>query len=296
MSTMVISNLERILASGSAANLDSTSNPFEDSDGLISFVNLASASVTSSPQYPTGRTICDKVSNFFATLRPNVFIFLQKNPQDVPPGDTPPQTQWDPAVTHYMQNLLTEAGGFTNFSTTVETYSVTQNITSFSTNLIQILFDTLSAPTSIVDNALTFVQGIGQSLQLSWNNRTNDYQVALLGQCHEAVPVSPTDSSAFVYYPKIKYYYLSINSSQTAFTSNCANVQELTFDFQYESWVTGLQSAVLEPSSQTYQSFVAFLNQAQAVSYQQASNQLADVLAATSSSPGVEVENYPSAL
>src|SRR5262249_50699068 len=102
--------------------MDTPQSDFQDSDGLISFVNLSSSFVTNNTEFKTGQTVCDKVANFFATLRQSVFTFLKKNPSKVLGDDTVPTTQWDPAVTHYMQFLLTQAGGLTEFVVTAESY------------------------------------------------------------------------------------------------------------------------------------------------------------------------------
>ncbi len=102
------------------ANLlaEDTQSSFRDSDGLISFVNLSSGFVTSNPEFKTGQTVCDKISNFFATLRIRVFTAMNNRKIPPLPGDTTPETQWDPAVTHYMQYLLSQAGGLTNYAIT----------------------------------------------------------------------------------------------------------------------------------------------------------------------------------
>ena len=114
-------------------------------------------------------------------------------------------------------------------------------------------------------------------MRASWDDRSRNYQTAILGQCHEAVPVDKT-GGAYVYYPKIKYYYLSVDSSQQAFTSDCATVRKITFDFRYESYVTGLKASVLDNTSDDYKSFVDFLDQAQGKSYVDARNKLKDIL------------------
>ncbi|WP_166642561.1 MULTISPECIES: hypothetical protein [Methylocaldum] len=294
VSTMSLAELDQIIAAGPHAALDAVlatdQSAFQDSDGLISFVNMSSSFVTSNPEYKTGREVCDKVSNFFATLRIKVFGYLQKNPGKVLPGDSVPKTQWDAAVTHYMQFLLTQAGGLTNYRVTTETYSVTQVITEFSTSLIKLLFDAAAAPESIVSDVVKFVQGVGQSLRASWDDKSRHYATALLGQCHEAVPVDASDQTT-VYFPKIKYYYISVDSSQHAFTSSCATVEKLTFDFKYEYYVTGLKASILDPTSDDYKQFVAFLDKAQAVSYQDANNNLDAILDNTvSDEPATSLE------
>lgn len=274
---------------------------FQDSDGLISFVNLSSSFVTSNSEFKTGREICDKVSNFFATLREPVFSFLLKDPSKVLKGDTAPTTKWDTAVTHYMQYLLTQAGGLTNFQVVSEFYSNTQIIAEFSTEFIKLLFDAATVPTGIIGSVVSFIQGVGQSLRGSWDDRSRNYQTAILGQCHEAIPVDKTGET-FIYYPKIKYYYLSVDSSQQAFTSDCATVRKITFDFRYESYVTGLKAAVLDNTSADYERFVEFLDQAQGTSYTDAKNNLESILNQIPSLPpskseidlfGVDLQAYP---
>lgn len=280
----------------------SDQTPFQDSDGLISFVNLSSSFVTDSAEFKTGRLVCDKVSNFFATIRQNVFSYLLKNPSRVLAGDTAPTTQWDPAVTHYIQWLLTQAGGLTNYHVTTEVYSNTQVITEFSTDFIKLMFDVATVPTEIMSSVVSFLQGVGQSLRASWDDRSRNYQTALLGQCHEAVPVDET-GEAYIYFPKIKYYYISVDSSQQAFTSDCATVRKITFNFRYESYVTALAASVLDNTSSAYKSFVGYLDKAQAISYENASNTLDNILDGASSTPptselglsvfGVDLQEYP---
>jgi len=252
-------------------------------DGLIAFVNLSSSFVQSNPEFTTGRSICDQISNYFATMRQKVFAYLQQNPSKVLAGDSPPQTQWDPAVTHLMQFLLTEAGGLTNYKITTETYSYTQVITEFSTSFIKLFFDAVACPEEIVSDVASFIQGVGQSLRASWDDRSRNYATALLGQCHEAVQASADDPNTFVYFPKVKYYYISVSSSQQEFTTSCSRTAKVTFNFQYEQYVTGLAAAVLDPKSSTYAQFTQFLNKAQGINYKDADNQLDSILGVTSS-------------
>jgi hypothetical protein len=261
---------------------------FQDSDGLIAFINLSTSFVTSNKEFTVGRDVCDKVSNFFATMRNNTFSYLKKNPKKVLPGDGDPNTQWDLAVTHYMQYLLTEAGGFTNYKITTENYSVTQIITEFSTDFIKLIFDAAVVPTEVIDAVVKFVQGVGQSLKTSWNDKSKQYQTCLLAQCHEGVPTNNDDKN-FVYFPKIKYYYVSIDSSQTAFISNCAKVEKITFNFKYEYYATGLRASILDKTSKDYKNFVAFLDKAQQISYQDADNKLDEILNNTVSSDGKQM-------
>lgn len=271
--------LDAVLAVG-----DDKQSAFQDSDGLISFVNLSSSFVTSNPEFTTGRAVCDKVSNFFATLRIKVFQSLKAHPEKVLPGDKPPTTQWSAAVTHYMQFLLTQAGGLTNYRVTSETYSVTQVITEFNTAFLKIIFDAVTVPESVISDVTSFIQGVGTSLRASWDDRSRNYETAILAQCHEAVPTDSSGSTT-VYFPKVKYYYLSVDSSQQAFTSPCSSVEKITFNFQYEYYVTGLKASILDTTSADYKSFVAFLDKAQGISYDQANNNL-DAILDDTTSPG----------
>jgi hypothetical protein len=216
---------------------------FQDSDGLISFVNLSSSFVQSNPEFTTGQDVCDKVASFFATMRIKVFGYLKNNPTKVLPGDQPPTTQWDPSVTHYIMYLLTSAGGFAAFQVTSETYSITQVISEFNTAIIKMMFDAVTAPEAILGDVLTFVQGVGSSLRASWEDRSRNYQTCLLGQCHEAVQEDDTGTN-YRYFPKVKYYYISVDSSQTAFTSDCVKVEKLTFNFKYDYYVTALKHSI----------------------------------------------------
>jgi hypothetical protein len=149
---------------------------FQDSDGLISFVNLSSSFVQSNPEFTIGQDICDKVANFFATMRIKVFGYLKNHTAMVLPGDQPPTTQWDSSVTHYMMHLLALAGGFADFKVTSETYSITQVIAEFNTAIIKMMFDAVTVPEAILGDVLTFVQGVGSSLRASWDDRSRNYQ------------------------------------------------------------------------------------------------------------------------
>ncbi|HSF74342.1 MAG TPA: hypothetical protein VLA84_11140, partial [Microcoleus sp.] len=234
--------------------------------------------------------VCDKVSNFFATLRIKVFGYLKKNPSKVLPGDQPPTTQWDSAVTHYMQNLLTQAGGLTNYKVTTETFSNTQILAEFSTSFLKLIFDAATVPEAVISDVSNFIQGVGKSLRASWDDKSRNYQTALLGQCHEAVPIDNTGTTT-IYFPKIKYYYISVDSSQQAFTSPCTSVQKITFNFHYEYYVTGLKASILDETSDDYKKFVAFLNKAQDISYKKADNNLDQILEDTTSTtdaPGMQ--------
>ena len=255
---------------------------FSDADGLISFVNMSSSFVQNNPEFKTGVTVCDKVSNYFATARQHVFAYLLKNPQDILAGDASPKTQWDPAVTHYLKYLLTNAGGLTNYSVTTETYSHSVVIQDFNADFVKLLFDAIVAPEAVVADAANFIAGVGNSLRTKWSDKSKHFQTAVLSQCHEAVPLSKTDKNAVYYYPKIKYYYLKIDSSQTEFTTPCTDTKVVTFNFQYEYYVTGFAAAVLNNTSKDYTDLVSFLDSAQAINHKMAQNKLNSIMDATS--------------
>lgn len=273
-----ILNTKTYAAGGAGA-----SDPFQDSDGLISFVNLSTDMVTNNPEFKTGRTVCDKICNFFASFRVNTFQYLTDNPTEVLPGDAVPETQWDSSVTHYMQSLLNDAGGLSGFKIVQETYSITQVIADFNIDIIKAMFDAATCPPSILNAVASFVSSVGDSLRLSWDDRSRNYQLALMGQCHEAVPIDATGVTT-VYFPKVKYYHILVNSSQQCFTSPCTSVQKITFDFQYEYYVAGLKNSLLDPDTQDYDDFVTnFLDVAQGISYKKAKNKLDAILDKTKS-------------
>ena len=258
-------------------------NSFQDADGLISFVNLASGFVTSNPEFKTGQNVCDKVSNFFSTLRIKVFSAMSAGKLQPLAGDPKPGSQWDPAVTHYMQYLLAQAGGLTNFKIVTETYSYTQYIAEFSTAFVKLLFDAATVPELVITDVTNFLQGVGDSLRASWDDRSRTYQTAILAQCHEAVQEDESGKD-FRYFPKIKYYYINIASQQQEFSSPCSKFEKITFNFTYEYYVTGLASDVLDPTTALYAKFVTgFLDKAQAVNYKNASNSLDSILDGTAS-------------
>ena len=289
MSGMSLAHLDEILASGPRsleADLLAASDQgsFQDSDGLMSFVNMSSSLVTNDPQYKTGRDICGKIMNFVSTLRKNVFAYISKDRSKVLPGDAVPTTQWDPAVTHYMQFLLEQTGGLSNFKMFNKTYSSTQAIAEFSTDFTKLIFDAETVPQAIIPGVTQFIQGVGQSLRASWDDRSGHFSIAVLGQLHEAFPVD-TAGSSLVYLPKIKYYHVSVDSSQQAFTSSCAGAEKLSFNFNYEYDVFELNYRILDRTSDEYKFLVKFLDKAQLVSYKEASNNLESILEGTVSNP-----------
>ncbi|ADL52839.1 hypothetical protein [Clostridium cellulovorans] len=260
--------------------VQNTQSNFQDSDGLISFLNLSSSFINNCNQYKVGRQLCDNVCSFYATLRNKTYRYLTKNPAKVLPGDAYPSTQWDRSVTHYMEEMLVDAGGFSGFKITSETYSNTQNIKSFSVDVFKQIFDAAEIPNSITNDATKFIQGVGQTLKNCWDQTSKNYQLALMAQCHEGVPI---DESNFIYIPKVKYYYISINTSQTEFTSDCSKVRQLTFNFNFETYVSMLKASVLEEKNQDYLKFKAFLDKAQQVQYTECNNNLDEILNDTAS-------------
>lgn len=276
---------------------------FQDSDGLISFVNLSSDFVAHSPTFTTGQTLCDMIANFYATLRPQVFARMKQSVNPLKPlqGDAVPGTQWDKAVTHMMQYMLQLSGGLTDYSITTETYSDTQVVAEFSTSFLKLIFDAMVVPENVISSVTAFISGVGESLRIGWDDRKRDYSIGLLGQCHEAVQQNTGGPAIYRYYPKIKYYYLSVSASQSEFTSDCATVRKITFNFQYESYVTAIAAAALDKNTKTYGNFFDYLTKAQTVNYQNANNLLNEVLNGTTSqtpSPmamlGANLDEYPS--
>jgi hypothetical protein len=275
--------LDLILAAAPSARTADTANTFQDSDGLVSFVNLQSSFITGNPQFATGREVCDKVASFFAGMRLKVFSYLLANPAKILIGDKSPViTQWDASVTHFMQNMLTDAGGFSAFKTETETYSQTQTTVEFSTEIIKMIFDAVAMPENLVADATKFIQGVGQTLRISWDDKSRSYQVTMVGLCHEAVPTDNSGTS-FIYVPKIKYYYFSIASSQKEFQSPCVDVESLTFDFKYDYYVTALKASVLDNTSDDYKKFVAYLDKAAGIAYASSDNTLDAVMNNTAS-------------
>ena len=273
---------------------------FQDSDGLISFVNLSSDLVNHSPEYKTGTAVFDKIANFFSSLRIKVFNAMHSGAVAPLQGDPKPETQWDPAVTHYMQFLLQESGGLTDYSITTETYIETQVVAEFSTSFIRLLFDVATVPSAIISGVTAFISSVGKSLRASWDNKSRSYEVALLGQCHEAVQENSEGAPVYRYFPKLKYYHISVTSQQSEFTSDCATVRKITFNFKYEYYVTAVSAAVLDAKSDDNKRFTAFLDRAQEANYKDAQNRLDAILnGATSTGPAmlnefdVDLRRYP---
>lgn len=272
-----LSLLERALAIA-------PSNTFQDTDGLISFVNLSSSYVVNSSEFKIGQRVCDKISNFFASLRLNVFAAMLKD--KVPPlaGDAKPHTQWDAAVTNFMFHICQEAGGFTNFSVTEEKFSKSQVVQEFSTDFIKMIFDAAVVPDAIIKDVTSFVQSVGATLRASWDDKQRTFSHVLMGQCHEAIPID-NSGKHFRYYPKIKIFHVEMNSSQQEFKTSCSRTKVLNFDFNYSYYVTGLDADLLSADSVLYDSFVnGFLGKAQGANNKDANSKLDSVIPDTSSS------------
>jgi hypothetical protein len=279
-------DLDQILGSGAGGSA------FQDTDGLISFVNLSSGFVSNSTEFKTGQALCDMIANFYSTLRPHMFTALVKGTKKPLAGDPVPTSQWDASVTHWMQYLLQSSGGLTDYAITTETYSDTQYVADFSTSFLKTIFDAIVVPASVVTGVTAFISGVGESLRVSWDDRSRNYAVGLLGQCHEAVQENAEGTPVYRYFPKNKYYYLSVSSSQQEFTSPCSSAKKITFNFQYESYVTAIAAAALDSSTDLYAQFHGFLQGAQATNYKNAKNQLDSILGDTASGPPSAVDVF----
>jgi hypothetical protein len=284
--TQAQDDLDLILGSGAAGSA------FQDTDGLISFVNLSSDFVSSNPEFQTGQELCDMIANFYSTLRPHMFEALVKGTKKPLQGDPVPTSQWDASVTHWMQYLLQSAGGLTDYAITTETYSDTQYVAEFSTSFLKTIFDAIAVPASVITGVTSFISGVGDSLRVSWDDKSRNYAVGLLGQCHEAVQENAEGTPIYRYFPKNKYYYLSVSSSQQEFTSPCSSARKITFNFQYESYVTAIAAAALDSTTALYARFYKFLGQAQAINYKNATNQLDSILGDTTSGPPAAVDVF----
>jgi len=257
---------------------------FTDEDGLISFVNLTSSFVKNAPEFKTGQRVLDKVSNFFATLRDKCYSALIKNPALIPAGDRAPKDRWSPAVTHLMKIMLEKTGALTNYKVNNTHFSHTMTLANFSGEFIKTLFDVAVVPPSIILKASEFITNVGNSLRTQWDKTEKNYTVGVLSQCHEAVPLDDIGKD-YYYFPKIKYLYLDISSKQTEFTSSCVDVKNITFNFNYEYYVTALIHDILDENSTMYKMLTAFLDKAQGISYKEAENILDEVLEKASDKP-----------
>jgi hypothetical protein len=245
-----------------------------------------------------GSAVGDKILNFYATLRGNVYGFLQHNPSKLLPGDTPPNTKWDPAVTHYLHFVLHATPGFAHSITTRQTYGQTVLLSEFSAAFVQNAFDTRAVSAAEANELTKFMEGVGASLRVNWDDKSRSFGAAVMALCHEAVQVDGSGNN-LVYFPKIKYYYVAANASQPAFTSGCRRTERIAFNFEYEYYATALGASVLDVTSADYKSFVALLDKAQNTSYKDAMNTVEVVLGQTASTPegansfGVNYADYP---
>ena len=195
-------------------------------------------------EFTTGRAVFDKIANFYSTLRIKVYTAMTSGKIKPLKDDAPPKDQWAPAVTHYMQYMLQEVGALTNYSITEEIYSHTQYLAEFSTGFLKLVFDAVTVPSALISGVTGFISGVGDSLRGSWDDRTRTYSVALLGQCHEAVQENTDpDKPIYRYFPKLKYYYITVAASQSEFSSSCATTRQITFNFSYEYYVTSVAAA-----------------------------------------------------
>ncbi len=250
---------------------------FSDSDGLVSFVNLSSSHIQDTPEFKVGLKICDKIANFVASIRAKTFDAMIKGRIKPLPGDQIPKTQWDDAVSHFIFHMLTEAGGLTSFRIVDETYTNTEYIADFSTAFIKDIFDTTTTPKVVVDDITHFLEGVGDTLRTKWDDRTRSYKTTLVGQCHEAVRLDE-ENIDWRYVPKIRYYRIVVTADQTEFTTPCVVVKTITFNFSYEYYVSALASDCLDPTTDLYKSFNAFLDKAQEENHKDADNDIDDIL------------------
>jgi hypothetical protein len=190
---------------------------------------------------------------------------------------------------------LVDAGGFASFKVDTQLFSSTQVIAEFNADVIKLIFDAVAVPENILPDMVKFIQGVGTTLRTSWDDRSRSFQTCLLGQCHEAVQADSSGKN-FIYFPKVKYYRINVDSSQQEFTSPCTTVKKITFNFTYDYYVTALKASMLDPTSAEYKKFVAFLDKAQNISYKDASNNLDAILdGVTSKSPepkGLEANEF----
>ena len=271
---------------------DGEKSAFKDSDGLISFVNLSSDFVSNNPEYKTGQTLCDMIANFYSTLRVDTFAKLVSGKVKPLADDPVPKTQWDASVTHLMQYVLQKSGGLTDYAITTEEYSSTQYVAEFSTSFLKTIFDAITVPASVISGVTAFISGVGESLRASWDDKSRDYAVGILGQCHEAVQENTEGTPIYRYFPKIKYYYLRVSSSQQEFTTPCSTARKITFKFKYESYVTAIAAAALNSSSALYKKFYGILEKVQKVNYKGATDLLDAILDGTTSTTPAKVDVF----
>ncbi|WP_289997870.1 hypothetical protein [Photorhabdus laumondii] len=273
--------LDELLSVYYSSSSSDKENVFEDSDGLIRFVGLSSQKIIDTQEYKIGRDICDKISNFYCTLRDNTYAFLLKNPSQLLPNDHLPKEKWSPSVTNYMNSLLQKAGGFTNFKHIDTNYSHEQYLHEFSSEFIKILFDSISIPHAIIEAVTGFLKQVGNKLRASWDDKSKSYSIIILAQCHESIDVN----GKIIYYPKVKYYYVTVGTEQKELKTACSDSKKIKFNFRYSEFVTGINQSLLHNDKN--KDFINFLNKAQKISYKQASNSLNAILDVNSENSGV---------
>lgn len=249
---------------------------FEDSDGLITFVNMQSSFITSDPEYKVGKKLCDKITNFYVAFRPAMFEALNSG-QILPlSGDKMPTDQWSISVSNQLTQIIYDTGALGSFKQETENYSETQNITEFSTDTFKIMLSALTLPGDLTGSLVKFMEGIGKTLSKTWSKKSKDYSTALQGQMHEAIPVSQK-KDFYVYAPKIQYIYVGMNSSQEEFRNGCQDKKEVSFDFKYNRMVALLTSEALDENSEVYKDLIDTLDAARHVSLESAKNKI-DIL------------------
>ncbi|AKA70569.1 hypothetical protein [Clostridium scatologenes] len=193
-------------------NQDISNEPdktFSDSDGLISFVGLENKHISQIGEYKQGRELCDKMCNFYSSLRIKTYAYLKKHPEKVLPGDPQPTSKWSKAVTHYMEDILYGAGGLSGFKIKEEDYSSKQVVAEFSTEVFKMIFDALAFPEALVEDVTKFIKGVAGTLRTSWETREKNFEVGLMSQCHEGINMG----GDLIYFPKVKYYSISVNAT-----------------------------------------------------------------------------------
>lgn len=278
-------------------NLKEDQSKFSDSDGLISFVNLTNEIIGKSNEYKPGRELCDKICNFYSSLRIKVYTYLKDHPEAVLPGDTPPTSQWSKSVTHYMEYILVEAGGLAGFKIKNESYSSKQAVAEFSTDIFKMIFDAVTFPEALITDITNFIKGVGKTLRTCWEKKEKNFEVALMSQCHEGI----NTGKDLIYFPKVKYYYISVSATQTEFTNDCSKTQYVTFNFNFESRVSALKASVLDTKASDYTKFKAALDKAQGKLYTDCLNTIDKILDTESKLPAgeflldtnINLDNYP---
>ncbi|MCP3712896.1 hypothetical protein M3I54_39405 [Paraburkholderia sp. CNPSo 3274] len=271
---------------------------FSDSDGIASFANLSAGFVTGVPQFITGRSVCDKICSFFATLRQDLYVKQIQDPRLILPGDGKPKDQWDLPVTHKMQRFLIDAGGVSAFRNTTETVLTTQALAEFSTDFVKQIFNVAIVPANVLPSVMKFIQDVGTNLRTSWDNRARSFTITLLGHCHEAVPIDHSGKT-LAYIPMVKYFHINVNATQAALTTPYSKGEKITFDFTFLNYVTALKATILDEHSRDYKNFIDFIDKAQGINYRDADNSLEQILDNTVSSRnelnglGISASEYP---